>query len=95
MLTLGRDGRINFPNLGPTVVAGLSFDGAPASMKQHVSQRLIGMRVSITLGNMRSICVFVLGETQRPGSYTVSGLSSITNALFISGGEKKRFAAQH
>ena len=71
------------------MVAGLSFDGARVSIEQHVSQQLTGTRVSVTMGNLRSIRVFVLGEAQRPGSYTVSGLSSMTNALFVRGGAKK------
>ncbi len=43
----------------------------------------------MTMGDLRSIRVFVLGEAEKPGSYTVSGLSTMTNALFVSGGVKK------
>jgi len=41
------------------------------------------------MNDLRSIRVFVLGEAEKPGSYTVSGLSTMTNALFVSGGVKK------
>jgi len=41
------------------------------------------------MGELRSIRVFVLGEAEKPGSYTVGGLSTMTNALFVSGGVKK------
>ena len=41
------------------------------------------------MGELRSIRVFVLGEAEQPGSYTVSGLATITNALFASGGVKR------
>src|ERR1039458_10800767 len=58
-------------------------------IEQRVAGQLIGTRVSITMGDLRSIRVFVLGEAQKPGSYTVSGLSTMTNALFVSGGVKK------
>jgi protein involved in polysaccharide export with SLBB domain len=54
-----------------------------------VSKQLIGAHVTVTMGNLRSIRVFVLGEAEKPGSYTVSGLSTMTNALFVSGGVKK------
>jgi len=48
------------------------------------------------MGDLRSIRVFVLGEAQKPGSYTVSGLSTMTNALFVSGGVKEdRIASQY
>jgi polysaccharide export outer membrane protein len=88
-LTVGRDGRINFPKLGPIMVSNMSFDQARAAIEQRVTQQLIGSRVSVTMGDLRSIRVFVLGDAEKPGSYTVSGLSTMTNALFVSGGVKK------
>jgi protein involved in polysaccharide export with SLBB domain len=88
-LTVQRDGRILFPKLGPIVVGELTFAQAQATIEQRVSQQLIGTRVSISMGDLRSIRVFVLGEAEKPGSYTVSGLSTMTNALFVSGGVKK------
>ncbi len=88
-LTVERDGRINIPKLGPVMVSGISFDAARAIIEQHVAKQLIGTRVSVTMGDLRSIRVFVLGEAEKPGSYTVSGLSTMTNALFVSGGVKE------
>jgi polysaccharide biosynthesis/export protein len=88
-LTVQRDGRINFPKLGPIMVSGMTFDAAREAIEQHVAKQLIGTRVSVTIGDLRSIRVFVLGEAEKPGSYTVSGLSTMTNALFVSGGVKK------
>jgi polysaccharide export outer membrane protein len=87
-LTVGRDGRIKFPKLGPISVGGMGFDAARAALEHRVAQQLIGTQVSVTMGDLRSIRVFVLGEAEKPGSYTVSGLSSMTNALFVSGGVK-------
>jgi protein involved in polysaccharide export with SLBB domain len=87
-LTVGRDGRIKFPKLGPISVSGMGFDAARAALEHRVAQQLIGTQVSVTMGDLRSIRVFVLGEAEKPGSYTVSGLSSMTNALFVSGGVK-------
>jgi polysaccharide biosynthesis/export protein len=88
-LTVQRDGVINFPKLGPLLVSGMSFDAARQLIETHVTKELIGSRVSVTMGDLRSIRVFVLGEANKPGSYTVSGLSTMTNALFVSGGVKK------
>jgi polysaccharide export outer membrane protein len=87
-LTVGRDGRIKFPKLGPISVSGMGFDAARAALEHRVAQQLIGTQVSLTMGDLRSIRVFVLGEAEKPGSYTVSGLSTMTNALFVSGGVK-------
>jgi protein involved in polysaccharide export with SLBB domain len=94
-LTVGRDGRINFPKLGPIMVSGMSFERARATIEERVTQQLIGSRVSVTMGDLRSIRVFVLGEAEKPGSYTVSGLSTMTNALFVSGGVKKIGSLRH
>jgi protein involved in polysaccharide export with SLBB domain len=88
-LTVGRDGRIKFPKLGPILVSGMGFDAARAALEHRAAQQLIGTQVSVTMGDLRSIRVFVLGEAEKPGSYTVSGLSTMTNALFVSGGVKK------
>jgi protein involved in polysaccharide export with SLBB domain len=87
-LTVGRDGVVDFPELGPIAVAGMRFAAAKAMLEQRVSEQMIGLRASVSMGALRSIQVFVLGEAERPGSYTVSGLSTITNALFASGGVK-------
>jgi protein involved in polysaccharide export with SLBB domain len=88
-LTVERDGRVNFPKLGPIMVSAMSFVEARSVIEQRVAKQLIGTRVSVTMGDLRSIRVFVLGEAEKPGSYTVSGLSTMTNALFVSGGVKK------
>jgi polysaccharide export outer membrane protein len=88
-LTVERDGRLKFPKLGPIMVSGMTFDEARAAIEQRVAKQLIGAHISVAMGELRSIRVFVLGEAEKPGSYTVSGLSSMTNALFVSGGVKK------
>jgi len=85
-LSVGRDGAINFPDLGPISVAGLKFSEAKQLIQQKVTEQMIGVRAVISLGELRSIKVFVLGEAFKPGSYTVSSLSTMTNALFVSGG---------
>jgi len=87
-LVVARDGRIMFPELGPIAVSGLRFEDAKARIESRVTEQMIGTQAVVTLGDLRSIRVFVLGEAERPGSYTVSGLATITNALFASGGVK-------
>ncbi|RMJ03943.1 Polysialic acid transport protein KpsD precursor [Marinobacter litoralis] len=85
-LPVSRDGSISFPDYGPLSIAGLSFDEAREQIKTRVSEQYIGVQASVSLGELRSIRVFVLGEARNPGSYTVSSLSTLTNALFVSGG---------
>jgi protein involved in polysaccharide export with SLBB domain len=88
-LTVGRDGTLQFPDLGPIAVAGLTFPQARQTIEQRVAQGMIGTRAVVTIGELRSITVFITGEAVAPGSYTVSALSTITNALFASGGIKE------
>jgi protein involved in polysaccharide export with SLBB domain len=88
-LVVGRDGRINIPDFEPIPVAGLRFEEVRERLQSVVREQLIGTQVSVSMGELRSIRVFVLGDAEVPGSYTVSGLSTITNALFVSGGVKK------
>ncbi|HLS80652.1 MAG TPA: SLBB domain-containing protein [Steroidobacter sp.] len=85
-LVVRRDGRINFPELGPINVGGMRFQDARTLIEQRVTEQLIGTQVSVQMGELRSIQVFIVGDAKYPGSYTVSGLSTITNALFVSGG---------
>ena len=89
LLTVGRDGRIDFPELGPVEVAGQTFTQVRQDLESRVARQMIGTVASVAMGETRSIRIFVLGEAYRPGSYTVSGLSTITNALFVSGGVKE------
>ncbi len=87
-LPVNRDGTINFPQLGPVNVAGLTFTQMRDTLNERIAQQMIGVRASITLGELRSIRVFLLGDVVRPGSYGVSGLSTITSALRAGGGVK-------
>ena len=87
-LTVGRDGRISFPELGPINVGGQSFSRVSASVESRVRTQMTGVRASVSVGDTRSIRVFVLGEAKYPGSYPISGLGTVTTALFASGGIK-------
>lgn len=85
-LAVSRDGRINFPKLGPIDVAGQRFDDVRAMLEDRVGREMIGVQASISLGELRSMQIFLLGDVNQPGSYTVSSLSTITNALVVGGG---------
>ncbi len=87
-LTVSRDGKINFPELGPINVGGQAFVRVASEIEARVSRQMIGVRASVGMGDTRSIRVFVMGEANRPGSYTVSGLGTITSALYAAGGLK-------
>jgi protein involved in polysaccharide export with SLBB domain len=87
-LQVSREGTVSFPELGPIRVAGQTFNAAKASIEARVAREMTGVRADVSMGDVRSVRVFVLGESRRPGSYTVSGLATMTTALFTSGGVK-------
>jgi polysaccharide biosynthesis/export protein len=85
-VTVGRDGTINLPEIGPVNVQGQRFLSFKSALEERIERQLIGTRANVTMGDVRSIRVFVLGEAKRPGSYTISALSTITSALYAAGG---------
>mgnify|MGYP001185394216 CR=1 FL=1 len=85
-LEVSRSGEIFFPEIGPIYVTGLSFKNMKDTIRKVVTNRIIGTEVNVTLGELRNINIFVLGEAFQPGMYTVSALSTLTNAIFLSGG---------
>ena len=85
-LDINRNGSVDFPQLGPVNLTGMTFSEAKKLLQTRISEQMIGVQASISLGELRSIQIFVLGEAYKPGAYTVSALSTITNALFLSGG---------
>lgn len=85
-LRINRDGMVDFPELGPLVLAGLSFGEAKEMLKSRVAAQVIGTQVNISMGTLRTMQVFVLGEAYKPGAYTLSSLSTITHALMSAGG---------
>jgi len=88
-MTVDREGAIAFPGIGPLAVAGMNFAEGRAFIAQQIKEKMIGVSASITMGKLRSIRIFALGEVNRPGSYVVSGLATLSSALFASGGVKK------
>ncbi|MGO2477309.1 MAG: SLBB domain-containing protein [Pseudoalteromonas sp.] len=81
-----REGRISIPNLSPVQVAGLTFGEVKQLVKKKVEQEIIGIQAFVSLGQLRSMRILVLGEAHKPGSYSVSSLTTVSHALFISGG---------
>lgn len=87
-LPVGRDGTIAFPDLGPISVGGLQYGDTQNILEKRVRQQLIGTQVRVRLGELRSMRILVVGDAEKPGSYLVSSLAGVTNALFASGGVK-------
>jgi len=88
-LEVDRNGAVTFPRLGVVQVWGLTLDQVQRLLQQRFSEFYADFRLAVTLGKLRTILVYVVGEVRQPGAYTVSSLSTVINALFASGGPTK------
>jgi len=86
---VSREGSIFIPDLGPINVLGLTFKSAHKLISNTISNEMIGVSSNITMGPLKGINIFVLGDVTHPGSHTLSSLSSLLNALVSSGGIKQ------
>ena len=81
-----RAGTISIPQVGTLSVSGLHFSELQPFLKSQLGRIYRNFDLTVTLGQLRSIQIYVTGEARRPGAYTVSSLSTLLNALFASGG---------
>lgn len=94
-VVVDRDGTIVLPKIGSIGVAGLRYQELQSHLKQAISRVFRNFEMTVTLGKLRSIQVFVVGQARRPGTYTVSSLSTLVNALFASGGPSIKGSLRH
>src|SRR5580692_6928281 len=85
-LVVDRGGEVFLPKVGSLSVAGLKFQQLPEYFRTAIGRVFRNFDLTVSLGQLRSIQVFVVGQARRPGSYTVSSLCTLVNALFASGG---------
>jgi protein involved in polysaccharide export with SLBB domain len=88
--TVNREGVVILPLLGPINFLGKTFQEAGNLLTKKVQKELIGTEVILSVREVRSIGIYFLGETYKPGRYVVSGLSTVSNALFVSGGVSEK-----
>ncbi|HJV65115.1 MAG TPA: SLBB domain-containing protein [Geomonas sp.] len=88
-LVVDRNGEIVIPKVGAVKVWGLNYSQLRAVIDKAFSRYFRGYELNVTLGRLRSIQVFVVGEVREPGSYTVSSLATAINALSAAGGPTK------
>ena len=81
-----RNGQISIPQLGSVQVAGVPYADLSNFLRSQLARVYRNFDLNVNLGQLRSIQVFVVGQARRPGSYTISSLSTLLNALFASGG---------
>ena len=85
-LTVDRNGELSIPKVGTVNVWGLTYENAKAAIHKTISRYFKGFELNVTLGKLRTIQVYVVGEVASPGMYSVSSLASVLNALTAAGG---------
>ncbi|MDO9155581.1 MAG: SLBB domain-containing protein, partial [Sediminibacterium sp.] len=88
---INTEGMIRIPNIGPVALAGLTIEEAKTKLKNVLAKTYPGLKtgntfLQVSLGQIRSIRVTLIGEVNKPGSYELSSLSTLANALYASGG---------
>lgn len=93
--TVSPDGTVTIANVGPILVSGLTIEKAAAKIKAKLANTIYpaikngGTDVQVTLGNIKSIRINIIGQAKKPGTYTVSSLSTTFSALILCGGPNK------
>lgn len=94
-LTVDRNGQIAIPKVGVVHVSGLTFRQLREVLDREFSRQYTNFQMNVTLDNLRTIQVYVVGQARFPGSYAVSSLSTLVSALFAAGGPSKSGSMRH
>ncbi len=83
---IDRNGQISLPRVGVVSLAGVALPELESVLRARLSRVFVNFSLSASMGKMRSIQVYVVGQAQQPGTYQLSSLSTLINAVFASGG---------
>src|SRR5246127_3664229 len=88
--TVDREGRVSLPEVGPLLVSGKSLADVQESLQQLLRTEFRQISVDVSLGRIRTIRIYEVGDVASPGAYDVSSLSTPLNALFMAGGPTQK-----
>lgn len=94
-VVVDRSGQIYIPQVGEVPVAGLHYGDLEEHLKQEISKIFKNFNVTASIGRLRSIQITLVGEARYPGTYTISSLSTLVNAIFASGGPAPQGSLRH
>ena len=94
-LVVDRGGQVFLSKVGALTVAGLKYQQLPEYFRTAIGRVFRNFDLTVSLGQLRSIQVFVVGQARQPGGYTVSSLCTLVNALFASGGPSSAGSLRH
>ncbi len=84
--TVDRNGSIYLPSVGSIKVAGIKYRDLQGYLKKAISRVFTNFDLTVSVAQTRSVQIYVVGHAVRPGTYTLSSMSTLLNALFSSGG---------
>jgi protein involved in polysaccharide export with SLBB domain len=94
-LRVSREGEIYLPKVGAVHVAGLAFSAVAGHLRTALERVYRNFELSVDMGEIHSIQVYVTGQARQPGEYTVSALSTLVNAVFLCGGPSGAGSMRH
>lgn len=94
-LTIDRSGQIVIPKVGPVKLAGVRYAQAADVVRQATRKLFSDFNVSVSLGQLRGIRVYVTGYVERPGAYNVSNFSSLAALVMAAGGPSSAGSFRH
>jgi protein involved in polysaccharide export with SLBB domain len=94
-LRVDRSGSIYIPQIGSVHVSGLQFSTLDQHLREAVGRIFRNFDLSVDIGRIRSMQIYVTGQARRPGVYTISSLSTLVDALFASGGPSPQGSLRH
>jgi len=94
-VVVDRSGQVYIPRVGQVAVAGIHYGDLENSLRTEISKVFKNFNLTVNMGRLRTIQVFVVGDARYPGTYTISSLSSLVNAIFASGGPAPQGSLRH
>jgi polysaccharide export outer membrane protein len=94
-VTVDRSGQVYIPRVGQISVAGVHYSELEQHLKTEISKVFRNFNVTVNVERLRSIQVLVVGNARYPGTYTISSLSTLVNAIFASGGPTPQGSLRH
>lgn len=94
-VTVDRSGQIYIPRVGQILVAGIHYGELEQHLKSEISRIFRNFNLTVNVGRLRSIQVLVVGNARYPGTFTISSLSTLVNAIFASGGPTPQGSLRH
>ncbi len=89
-LQVTKEGQVTLPKVGVVNVAGIRFGELERTLKRHLSKYYSNFNLSVAMGGLKTLTIYVVGEVSVPGSFSLPSLTTVYGALFAAGGPTKQ-----